>query len=85
MTTDNSANTEVNISNKNLSILEGVIHFSIRNRWLVIILVIGLMTLGIYNFSRLSIDAVPDITNVQVQINTELLSRLRPQCLDFRD
>lgn len=72
MTTDNSANTEVNISNKNLSILEGVIHFSIRNRWLVIILVIGLMTLGIYNFSRLSIDAVPDITNVQVQINTEV-------------
>ena len=27
--------------------------------------------LGIYNFQKLSIDAVPDITNVQVQINTE--------------
>lgn len=64
MTTDNT-------SNKDLSILESVIHFSIRHRWLVIILVIGLMVLGIYNFSRLSIDAVPDITNVQVQINTE--------------
>jgi cobalt-zinc-cadmium resistance protein CzcA len=33
--------------------------------------VIGCMALGIYNFNRLSIDAVPDITNVQVQINTE--------------
>lgn len=64
MTTDKS-------NNKDLSILESIIHFSIRNRWLVIILVIGLMVLGIYNFSRLSIDAVPDITNVQVQINTE--------------
>jgi cobalt-zinc-cadmium resistance protein CzcA len=29
------------------------------------------MALGVYNFNRLSIDAVPDITNVQVQINTE--------------
>ncbi len=64
MTTDKT-------NNKDLSFLESVIHFSIRHRWLVIILVIGLMVLGIYNFSRLSIDAVPDITNVQVQINTE--------------
>jgi len=57
--------------NKELSILESVIYFSIRHRWLVIILVAVLMVLGIYNFNRLSIDAVPDITNVQVQINTE--------------
>ena len=51
--------------------LEKIVHFSIRQRWLVMIIVLGLMALGIYNFSRLSIDAVPDITNVQVQINTE--------------
>lgn len=50
--------------------LENIIYFSIRNRWLVMISVIGLMALGVYNFNRLSIDAVPDITNVQVQINT---------------
>jgi len=50
--------------------LENIIYFSIRHRWLVMISVIGLMALGVYNFNRLSIDAVPDITNVQVQINT---------------
>lgn len=33
--------------------------------------VLALAGLGIYNFQRLPIDAVPDITNVQVQINTE--------------
>lgn len=51
--------------------LEKIIDVSIRHRWLVLISVIGLCLLGMYNFKRLSIDAVPDITNVQVQINTE--------------
>jgi cobalt-zinc-cadmium resistance protein CzcA len=51
--------------------LENIIHFSIRQRWLVLFVVLALAGLGIYNFQRLPIDAVPDITNVQVQINTE--------------
>ena len=51
--------------------LENIIHASIRHRWLVLIAVLGLCVLGAYNFKKLSIDAVPDITNVQVQINTE--------------
>lgn len=51
--------------------LESTIYFSIRHRWIVLFIVAGLMALGIYNFTRLPIDAVPDITNVQVQINTE--------------
>lgn len=51
--------------------LEKIIEASIRHRWLVLIAVLGVCVLGIYNFKRLSIDAVPDITNVQVQINTE--------------
>ena len=51
--------------------LEKIIRFSISQRWLVLAVVFGLAALGIYNFNRLSIDAVPDITNVQVQINTE--------------
>ncbi|MFZ5609836.1 MAG: efflux RND transporter permease subunit [Pseudomonadota bacterium] len=51
--------------------LEKIISFSIRQRWLVLIIVLGLAGLGVYSFSRLPIDAVPDITNVQVQINTE--------------
>ena len=51
--------------------LENIIRASISHRWLVLIAVLGLCILGIYNFKRLPIDAVPDITNVQVQINTE--------------
>ncbi len=51
--------------------LEKTIELSIRHRWLVLIAVLGVCVLGIYNFKRLSIDAVPDITNVQIQINTE--------------
>ncbi len=51
--------------------LEQLIHFSIRHRWVVMFAVLGLVALGLYNATRLSIDAVPDITNVQVQINTE--------------
>ena len=51
--------------------MERIIHFAIRNRWVVVAVTAGLAVLGIYNFSRLPIDAVPDITNVQVQVNTE--------------
>lgn len=51
--------------------LETILNFSIRNRWLVMIAAVGLAALGIYNYQRLPIDAVPDITNVQVQINIE--------------
>ena len=52
-------------------ILEKLIHFSIRQRWLIMIIVFALSAIGVYNFGKLPIDAVPDITNVQVQINTE--------------
>lgn len=51
--------------------LEKIINYSIGQRWLVLVVVLGLSFLGAYNFTRLSIDAVPDITNIQVQINTE--------------
>lgn len=51
--------------------LEKIITQSIRHRWIVMIVVVALSALGVYNFTRLPIDAVPDITNVQVQINTE--------------
>jgi cobalt-zinc-cadmium resistance protein CzcA len=50
--------------------LEKIISFSIRQRWLLLLAVLGVAVLGAYNFTRLPIDAVPDITNVQVQINT---------------
>lgn len=51
--------------------LEKIIQFSIANRWLVLLATCIICILGIYNFKRLPIDAVPDITNVQVQINTQ--------------
>src|SRR5215211_1076541 len=51
--------------------LERLINFSIRQRWLILIATATIAALGIYNYQRLPIDAVPDITNVQVQINTE--------------
>ncbi len=50
--------------------LSKLIQFSIRHRWLVILGTLAVAALGVYNFNRLPIDAVPDITNVQVQINT---------------
>ena len=51
--------------------LENLLQFSIRHRWFVLLATLGLAALGVFNFQRLPIDAVPDITNVQVQINTE--------------
>jgi len=49
---------------------ERLIRLAIEHRWLVILAVLGMAGLGIFNYSILPIDAVPDITNVQVQINT---------------
>ena len=51
--------------------LEGILRFAIHQRWLVLLVVLGMAALGVYNYQRLPIDAVPDITNVQVQINTK--------------
>jgi len=51
--------------------LESILRFSIRQRWVVLAVTLGIAALGIYNYQNLPIDAVPDITNVQVQINTE--------------
>ena len=51
-------------------LLERLLHFSIRRRWVILALTAAMALVGIYNYRRLPIDAVPDITNVQVQINT---------------
>jgi cobalt-zinc-cadmium resistance protein CzcA len=50
--------------------IDKLINFSIKHRWLVLLGAFGIAGLGIYNYRQLPIDAVPDITNVQVQINT---------------
>ena len=49
---------------------ERIIRFAVEQRWLVLLAVIGMAAFGIYSYQNLPIDAVPDITNVQVQINT---------------
>ncbi|HWU72569.1 MAG TPA: CusA/CzcA family heavy metal efflux RND transporter [Sphingomonas sp.] len=43
---------------------------SVRMRWAVVLLFIAIAGIGIWQLTRLPIDAVPDITNKQVQINT---------------
>ena len=52
--------------------LTRVVDFSLHQRWAILAAVVLLAALGIYNYQHLPIDAVPDITNVQVQINTSL-------------
>ncbi len=49
--------------------LDSILRFSIAERGLMLVLVLLVAGLGIWNFTRLPIDAVPDITNVQVVIN----------------
>jgi len=51
--------------------LESILRFSIKRKFLVLVMVIAVAGLGLWNFTKLPIDAVPDITNVQVMINTE--------------
>ncbi len=50
---------------------ERILQFSVTRRWLVLLATLALVAVGGYSFLHLPIDAVPDITNVQVQINTE--------------
>ena len=51
--------------------LESILRFSIKRKFLVLVMVFAVAGLGLWNFTKLPIDAVPDITNVQVMINTE--------------
>ena len=59
--------------------LSKIIRFSIANKLVVSILVIALVGMGIYDFSKLPIDAVPDITNNQVQVITVSPSTAAPE------
>ena len=49
--------------------IERVIDFSVRRRWLVLLVVLAVAASGFWSMTKLPIDAVPDVTNVQVQIN----------------
>ena len=50
--------------------LNRIIHFSIQNKFIIGLFTLSLILWGIYSMTRLSIDALPDITNNQVQIIT---------------
>ena len=50
--------------------LKSIIEFSVRNKLIIALFTLGLTVLGIYETSRLPIDAVPDITDNQVQVIT---------------
>ncbi|PSL43365.1 cobalt-zinc-cadmium resistance protein CzcA [Chitinophaga niastensis] len=51
--------------------LDKIIRFSIRNKLIIGILTLALMAWGIFSLLRLPVDAVPDITNNQVQVITQ--------------
>ena len=50
--------------------IEALVRLSIERRYLMLSLILVLLGVGFWSYQRLPIDAVPDITNVQVQINT---------------
>jgi heavy metal efflux system protein len=51
--------------------LEALIRYSIRRHLVVLLVTLCLAAVGAWSFTQLPVDATPDITNVQVQINTE--------------
>src|SRR5438067_4581482 len=52
--------------------IDKVLELSLRQRAFVLLAALALVAVGLWSAARLSIDAVPDITGVQVQINTEV-------------
>ncbi|ALQ09169.1 cation transporter [Pseudoalteromonas sp. Bsw20308] len=48
-----------------------IVSFAVKRRMLVLALTFLFAGFGVYNIQNLAVDAVPDITNVQVQINTK--------------
>jgi heavy metal efflux system protein len=51
--------------------LTALLRVAITRRWVVLCLALALALVGVWSYQYLKIDAVPDITNVQVQVNTE--------------
>ena len=51
--------------------INNVIGGALRYRFLVVVLSLGLVGYGVYSTFKLNVDAFPDVTNVQVVINSE--------------
>src|SRR6059036_3268621 len=52
--------------------IDRILEFSLRQRAIVLFAAVALLAVGLWSALNLPIDAVPDITGVQVQINTEV-------------
>lgn len=50
--------------------IESILRLVIERRYFCLSLVLAIVAIGVWSYQKLPIDAVPDITNVQVQINT---------------
>lgn len=51
--------------------IDHIISFSIKNKLMIGLLMVGIIGWGIYSFKQIPMDAVPDITNNQVQVITQ--------------
>ncbi|HEY5758736.1 MAG TPA: CusA/CzcA family heavy metal efflux RND transporter, partial [Steroidobacter sp.] len=51
--------------------IETLLRYAIDRRWLILCATVLVAAIGVWSYQSLPIDAVPDITNVQVQINTQ--------------
>jgi cobalt-zinc-cadmium resistance protein CzcA len=49
--------------------IERIVDFSVKRRWLVLLVTLVAAASGLWSLTKLPIDAVPDVTNVQVQVN----------------
>src|SRR3954451_20597941 len=49
--------------------IERIVEFSVRRRWLVVLITLTAAASGLWSLSKVAIDVVPDVTNVQVQVN----------------
>ena len=49
--------------------IEQIIDFSVQRRWLILLITLAVAASGFWSLTKLPIDAVPDVTNVQVQVN----------------
>ncbi len=51
--------------------IDALVTFAVRRRWFVLAVTLLMAGFGLYNAFQMPMDAVPDISNIQVQINSE--------------
>lgn len=68
-------------ANKNKIMVHKLIEFSLRNRFIVLLISVGLLTWGIFSIDKNPIDAIPDLSENQVIVFTEWMGR-SPQVIE---